>query len=1241
MSARPLLAIAALGLLFFAPLAIHPRQTLYSDTSDLVTLHLPSRIFLARSLHETGELPLWSPFNFGGMPFIHDPQVAAFYPPHWLLLWLSPDAQGAAMSWLVALHVIAAGLTMNAYARHRALGELGALVAALGYMFGGKWMLHLLAGGHYNMIPLAWLPLVLLFLEQAITGRGWLNVIPAAVFFAFIILGAYPYLTLYSGIFIAAWTFCAARGRGVNAGLPQGPGPSVSPSPPSSLPETEGRMGPWLCFGAITALLAAALAAIQLWPSLEAAQYASRSSGIAVSANMVLDGLRSLVGLVGPPLTDEPNAWENRAAVGIPWLALALCGMALGRATRRGELYVTIALIIFALGGSAMVQWLPGFRLFRLPSRMFLIAAVPLALWSGRAAQALLDDEKARALFRKVLIKVTQYVVVLVVVFGIVLYLSRHDVAVRFHLYWPITLLISVPALVWLTGKRTLAIPHRALLVFILSLDLWALSWQLVRTRPQGELYAPSESVRCLHAHADALGRVLDFNPTTASANDTPLWPGLPAVAGVQPVRGFNPIDVKRYKEFLQFIADDDKPLGTIDQMYTGPLLGTFPIKNQPLADLLGIRYLLQPETLSLDATVPAAHAAQDWQLAATDPRPSSFNFVSVAPGGRDCGFHELPPYGIYENRTVMPRAFTVPEADNLPSQNVLSALKETDFRRRVLLENYRPVDPRSELGHTGFDRAVAILAYEPNKVKLSVGPGAAGYLVLTDVWFPGWTCEIDGRPTAIYRANYLFRGIELPADAKEVEFRFEPASYRWGRLISLLTASGTLFLVVCGVCGAFAISLRKGRQPSDLRTDDSSPTTMFPGKTVATIAVGVITLVALFYASGYLPAIDLQDFVEYWAAGRLNARGQNPYDPTGLHQCERLVSPHLTEAIMMWNPPWTLSIAMPFGLLPVRLAHWLWLTLQALVIAWSALWIWSRYNGSVRRRWEAPAIAAAFAPTWFVLYMGQISPLILLGVVGFLHFQERRKDAWAGASLVLAALKPHLLIPFAAAVLLWVLYRRRWRVLLGSVMAVTALSIGPLLTNPAVFAEYWRTLGQTPPQMLSPTVGSLLRLLFGSQYFRLQFVPVLLGLVWLLIRWHRDRQSWDWIAQAPGLLLASFLTAPYGGWPFDLVVLLLPVLQAAIAAGRRGPGAVLFGVVALLGFDLMALLMRDVHYSKYYWYAWMTPFVIYVCWSLNRDRHIHKDATNGKEQIAGVRLGAPACLVLSVLCTLAVRIGA
>jgi len=81
-----------------------------------------------------------------------------------------------------------------------------------------------------------------------------------------------------------------------------------------------------------------------------------------------------------------------------------------------------------------------------------------------------------------------------------------------------------------------------------------------------------------------------------------------------------------------------------------------------------------------------------------------------------------------------------------------------------------------------------------------------AGYLVLADVWFPGWGATVDGRPATVYRANYLFRAVEVPAGRSEAVFTFDPASYRWGRLISLATL---VALVAASVLGGFlAVSL-------------------------------------------------------------------------------------------------------------------------------------------------------------------------------------------------------------------------------------------------------------------------------------------------------------------------------------------------------------------------------------------------------------------------------------------------
>ena len=161
-----------MGLLFFAKLVLHPSWVLYTAYSDLLTYQIPQMRYLVSSWQRTGEQPLWCPYSFAGMPFIHDLQVGAFYPPHLLLYYLPEATIGPALSWLVIAHVIIAGWAMYAYARCQDLNRTCAMVAGLGYMFSGKWLLHLLAAGQYVAVGLAWLPLVLLLLERSLSRGG-------------------------------------------------------------------------------------------------------------------------------------------------------------------------------------------------------------------------------------------------------------------------------------------------------------------------------------------------------------------------------------------------------------------------------------------------------------------------------------------------------------------------------------------------------------------------------------------------------------------------------------------------------------------------------------------------------------------------------------------------------------------------------------------------------------------------------------------------------------------------------------------------------------------------------------------------------------------------------------------------------------------------------------------------------------------------------------------------------------
>ena len=65
--------------------------------------------------------------------------------------------------------------------------------------------------------------------------------------------------------------------------------------------------------------------------------------------------------------------------------------------------------------------------------------------------------------------------------------------------------------------------------------------------------------------------------------------------------------------------------------------------------------------------------------------------------------------------------------------------------------------------------------------------------LVLADANFPGWVARIDGKEAPILRADYLFRGVLVPAGEHDVAFAYEPRPLALGLLITLATAATQL----------------------------------------------------------------------------------------------------------------------------------------------------------------------------------------------------------------------------------------------------------------------------------------------------------------------------------------------------------------------------------------------------------------------------------------------------------------
>jgi hypothetical protein len=84
--------------------------------------------------------------------------------------------------------------------------------------------------------------------------------------------------------------------------------------------------------------------------------------------------------------------------------------------------------------------------------------------------------------------------------------------------------------------------------------------------------------------------------------------------------------------------------------------------------------------------------------------------------------------------------------------------------------------------------RAGSIETYASQVVRGSVDTPAPALAVLNDSIYPGWTATVDGVPTAIVPANYMFRGVLVPAGRHVVEFRYAPESFRLGLVITAIS---------------------------------------------------------------------------------------------------------------------------------------------------------------------------------------------------------------------------------------------------------------------------------------------------------------------------------------------------------------------------------------------------------------------------------------------------------------------
>jgi len=201
-----------------------------------------------------------------------------------------------------------------------------------------------------------------------------------------------------------------------------------------------------------------------------------------------------------------------------------------------------------------------------------------------------------------------------------------------------------------------------------------------------------------------------------------------------------------------------------------------------------------------------------DW---VTLPKERDFPFINEAVKHYEKGYED-EYVEIYRNLDPHPRAFVVGKVVvEKPVKSVIKwspavdvTLKKVQFKDRNILK---------KLFSFGFDPAREVLLEEsppefqekeeitsrvewerdtPQEIELKVRTSAEGFLVLSDVYDPGWKAWVDGEPTKIYKADYLFRAVRVPAGEHTVTFRYFPRFLIPGILLALLALLTGVFLL-------------------------------------------------------------------------------------------------------------------------------------------------------------------------------------------------------------------------------------------------------------------------------------------------------------------------------------------------------------------------------------------------------------------------------------------------------------
>jgi len=237
----------------------------------------------------------------------------------------------------------------------------------------------------------------------------------------------------------------------------------------------------------------------------------------------------------------------------------------------------------------------------------------------------------------------------------------------------------------------------------------------------------------------------------------------------LQSIDGYDSIFPQQYVAYMELIEPQDQILYN----RIAPLREWSSL-DSPLLDLLNVKYVVTEVEI---------------------PNPAKYRLV-----------YEDEAVRVYENLTVLPRAFSLPATAAVVVDDVAEGLRTYDPHRHVILEagGGGQGARNGGQGAGGEPEPQRVTRYTRNEVFVDVSLDEPGWLILTDSYFPGWRAfvrpqgasEEAEREVEIVRVDGNFRGVFLEAGEWTVRFKYSPNAVKVGAFISFIAGMATLFLV-------------------------------------------------------------------------------------------------------------------------------------------------------------------------------------------------------------------------------------------------------------------------------------------------------------------------------------------------------------------------------------------------------------------------------------------------------------